>query len=347
MLDGLGDKLWHRVRGWVEANANHVTLKFFADAAGEPIEPYNGYIRVYLSEGFLAQQKTWGNKHFPALHGGVSLTFVGNQQAAFTFFDRPPEAWTTAGAQLDFPITPLVPFNGGTVEIEAALYQASVEGPLATAVSLVGGFASLMGPPLAAAAAIADKVSSGLDSLFAATGNQPVLGLHYTMIAPGGGGNVLRPGYLAVIGTPEAQLGGTLSVDAGRLKIDKGAGAQLVTGVDYLVVKVECRRERDDWRLPELDVLIRTAGESYIRGWKDAFNDQRTDAIARAWNSTDLAPGDRKRVALLVQQEIDGAKVLGAVPGPERSIDKIAAERLVDRTDPVLEDLSLVKLLAT
>jgi hypothetical protein len=217
---------------------------------------------------------------------------------------------------------------------------------LATAVSLVGGFASLMGPPLASAAAIADKVSSGLDSLFAATGNQPVLGLHYTLIAAGGGGNVLRPGYLAVIGTPEQQLGGTLSFDAGRLKIDKGAGAQLVTGEDYLVVRVECRRDRDNWRLPEFDTLIRAAGESFIKGWQDAFSSQRTEAIARAWNSTDLAPGDRIRVALLVQQEIDGAKVLGAVPGPERSIDKIAAERLVDRTDPVLEDLSLAKLLA-
>ena len=346
MIDGLGNKLWHRVRGWVEANTKHVTLKFFPDPDGDAIEPYNGYVRVWLSEGFLAQQKTWGNKHFPALHGGVSLTFVGNQQAAFTYFDRPPEAWTTAGAQLDFPITPLVPFNGGTVEIEAALYQVSVEGPLATAVSLVGGFASLMGPPLASAAAIADKVSSGLDSLFAATGSQPVLALHYTMIAAGGGGNVLRPGYLAVIGTPEHQLGGPLSFKAGRLQIDKGAGPQLVTGEDYLVIKVECRRERDDWRLPELDGLIRAAGESFIKGWRDAFSGQRTEAIARAWNSTDLAPGDRKRVALLVQQEIDGAKVLGAVPGDDRKLEDIAPARLVAAADPVLEDLSLAKLLA-
>ncbi len=112
------------------------------------------------------------------------------------------------------------------------------------------------------------------------------------------------------------------------------------------MIRFECRLERDNLRLPELDTLIRTAGESFIKCWQDAFSGQRTEAIVRAWNSSDLAPGDRKRVALLVQQEIDGAKVLGAVPGDERSNDKIAASRLGDRADPILEDLSLAKLLA-
>lgn len=346
MPDGLGMRLWQRVKGWVESNATHVTLKFLPDASGKPIDPYNGYVRVWLAEGFLAQQKTWGNQHFPALHGGVSLTFIGNEQAAFTYFDRPPAAWTVPGAQLDFPITPLVPFNGGTVEVEAALYQATIGGPLATAVSLVGSFASLMGPPLAAAAAVADRLSIGLDALLSATGNQPVLGLHWTMTSAGGGGSVLQPGHLVVIGTPEQQLGGTLSIKDGRLHLDTGGGAHLPTGVDYLVLRVECRRERDDWRLPELDALIRAAGEASIRGQKDTFAAQRTEAIARAWNSTDLAPGDRMRVALLVKQELDNLGTLGIVPGPERSLESIAASQMVPADDPQLDDLTLAKLLA-
>jgi hypothetical protein len=58
------------------------------------------------------------------LHGGASLAFLGAQPTTFTTFTRPPESWCSPGARLDFPITPLLPFNGGTVEIEAALYEA-------------------------------------------------------------------------------------------------------------------------------------------------------------------------------------------------------------------------------
>jgi hypothetical protein len=339
-------KLWLRVSKFVTDNAEHVTIKFFPDSTQEPIRANAGYVRVWLADGFLAQQKTWGNNQFPALLGGVSLNFLGNQAAAFTRFDRPPEAWTKPGAQLDFAITPLVPFNGGTVEIEAALYQATVGGPLATAVGLAGSLASLMGPPLSSAAAIADKLSTGLDSLIDATGNKPILALHWTMIAEGGGGNALRQGHLAVISQPEAHLGGTLSIQDNRLNLDAGHGQGLLNGMDYLVVRVECRTERDDWRFPELDQLIREAGDAFIRGQTETFKDRRTNAIAAAWNSTDLTPVDRKRVALLVQDEIDHLVGMGAVPGPERNIEVIAPARLVSTDDPRLAGLKLDTLLA-
>lgn len=33
--------------------------------------------RLFLAEGFLATSATWGNQHFPALHGGASPRFLG------------------------------------------------------------------------------------------------------------------------------------------------------------------------------------------------------------------------------------------------------------------------------
>jgi hypothetical protein len=341
-MAGQVGRMWQRVRGWFDANATHVTVTFIPDPDGAPLAAYQGYLRLWLAEGFLAKAVTWGNQHFPALHGGASLRFLGTEPTPFTTLTRPPGNWTVPGAQFDFQITPLLPFNGGTVEVEAALYQATVAGPLATAVGLIGNLASLMGPPLAIAAGIADKVSDGLDAILQADGGQPVLGVHWTMVAPGGPGHKLQPGHLAVVNAPPQQLGQLVIAD-GRLAVSSGAGQRPLTGVDYLVVRVECREERDDWRFPDLDELVRAAGLAAIEGHQDTFKARRTEAIARAWQSADLTPNDRKRVAKLVADEIDDARRLGAVPGKEQGLGP--ADRLLAPDAPELAQLRLEDLL--
>jgi hypothetical protein len=345
MADAFLRKTWKRVEGWFEASASQLTVRFLPDPASDALPAHGGYVRLWLAEGFLAQAMEWGVAQFPALHGGVSLTFLGGQ-AAFSSLSQPTESWTVPGAQLDFPMTPLLPFNGGTVEVEAALYKATSGDPLGTAVDLLAGLGSLLGPPLATAAMIADKVSDGLDAVLTATGAAPVLGVHWTMVSPGGGGNVIRPGHLVVVGTPPAALGGVPVIQNGTLHLDTHGERAPMTGYDYLVLRVECRTERDDWRLPELDELIRSAGEAFILGQQDTYAARRTEAIARAWNSVDLIPADRKRVALLVKEELDGLGQLGAVPGRERTLDVVAAERLASADDDRLVGLKLDQLLA-
>ncbi|MGD9530781.1 hypothetical protein [Pseudonocardia sp.] len=346
MPEKLLHRMWQRVASWVTDHAQHVTVRFMPDADGEPIHPHAGYLRLWLAEGFLARQRVWGANQFPALHGGVSLDVSAGERATFTSFSRPPDAWTVPGAQLDFPITTLLPFAGGTVEVEAALYEARTDGPLGTAIELMSGLAALLGPPLATAAVVADRISTGLDSVLSSAGAQPVLALHAALVSPGGGGTAVRPGYLAVLASPESELAGTPVIHHGRLHLRNGRERVPPTGVDYLVVRVECRTERDDWRFPELDDLIRAAGVALIHGHRDTFRALRTDAIARAWNSADLTPADRKRVALLVRDELDGLGELGIVPGPQRSLDTLAAERLVTADDPRLDGLTLPQLIA-
>lgn len=343
-MPGQVGRMWNRVKGWFDANATHVTVRFIPEPASAPIGAYQGYLRLWLAEGFLSKAATWGNQHFPALHGGASLQFLGGKTTPFTTLTRPPGSWTVPGAQFDFPITPLLPFNGGTVEVEAALYQASVAGPLATAVGLIGNLASLIGPPLAVAAGIADKISDGLDDLLQSAGDQPILGVHWTMVAPGGGGHQLQPGHLVVVSAPQRQLG-PMSIHEGRLVVDSGVGEGLLTGTDYLVVRVECRQERDDWRFPDLDELVRAAEVAATEGHDDTFKARRTEAIARAWNSTDLTPNDRKRVARLIADEIDDAKRLGAAPRPKLSLQDTVAQRLLAPDAPELKGLRLDDLL--
>lgn len=339
-----GRRMWQLVREWFDKEAGHVTVAFLPDTGVTPIAPNQGYLRLWLSEGFLAKETSWSNKHFPVLHGGASLRFLGGE-ATFTTFERPPDAWKIPGAQLDFPITPLLPFGGGTVEVEAALYQATTGGPISTAVELLGGVAKLIGPPLATAANIADKVSDGLSAVLKATGDQPVLGVHYAMVSDGGIGAPVRSGHVAVIANDGKPLPGEPVIVAGRLHLTGAGGTVRPTGVDYLVVRVECRTERDDWRFPELDELVREAGAAIARGKTDVFKDLRGEIIARAFGSADLVPGDRQRVALLLKNELDKLQEFGIVAARDFSLAE-AAHRLPSRDDERLSGLTLEKLLA-
>ena len=212
-------RLWTSVARWFVANADHVTVRFLPDEDASPVRPYAGYLRLWLVEGFLRRQRSFTADRFPVLHGGASLSFLGSDRATFTTFQRPPEAWSVPGAQLDFPVTPLLPFNGGTVEIEAALYEATTGGPLGTAIELLAGLASLIGPPLATAASIAERVADGLDGVIAGSGAQPVLGLHTTMVAPGGGGDSRQ------IGSVESLSGWRLFLLEARLSQEARRGA--------------------------------------------------------------------------------------------------------------------------
>jgi hypothetical protein len=343
MADNVLGPLWKRATSWFYDNAQRVTAEFIADPGGTPVHAYEGYLRIWLAEGFLSNAATWGNRHFPVLHGGAAVTFL-DSTTPFTTFARPPGTLTVPGAQLDFPLTPLLPFNGGVVEVEASLYQASTTGPLVTALRIVGSFDALLAPPLSLAATVAGKVADGVDDVLGT--DQPVLGVHWAMVAPGGGGNTLRPGSLAVVSKPRDALGGSLSVQPNLgLCVNDGHGPRQLTGADYLLLRIECRRERDDWRFPELDELIRAAGRAAIKGYEEVFRDCRTEAITRAWNSTDLTPADRTRVAVLVASEIDATRKLGAVPGPDQSLAAAAADRLPAPDAPELQGLALSDLL--
>jgi hypothetical protein len=339
--------MWQHVRSWFAKEAEHVTVEFIPLDGAPPIYPEQGYLRLWLNEGFLAKARTWGNDHFPALHGGVSLTFGGVEGTAFTKFAKSAPLAQAPGAQLNVPITALLPFRGGTVEVQAALYQATTSGPLATAVQLVGSFASLLGPPLATAATIAGKVSAGLDAVLDATKDQPVLGVHWSMVSPGGGLPVLRSGHLVVVNTPREKLGGALRVVDGLLHVDDGSGPRRLTGADYLVTQVECRTERDDWSsFQQLFTLINEARTAYLRKHETVYVEKATEAMIYVWTSPDFVDQDRARIALEVERQINAVRQQGIVPPAEESFVERATTGLLHRDAPELAGLRLVDLLA-
>ncbi|MEZ0074819.1 hypothetical protein [Planotetraspora sp. GP83] len=329
-----GNRVWRRIASWFAAEAEHVTLAFLPEPGSRPLMPYQGYLRLWLAEGFLADRRTWTIDHYPALHGGMTLGFLGSEPVTFTTMTRP--VWTAAGIRLDQEISPLVPYSAGVVNVQAGLYRASEKGPIGAAVQVVGELAGLIGPPLATAAAIAAKVSDGLDAVLESTGEKPVLGVDFGMVAPGGGGRPVQAGHVVVLNTPKAP--GELAILDGLLHVD----GERLTGIDYLVLRIECRAERDDPITPDIAGLIQRAIEAKLRGHRDSYEELRQEAIIRAWCSPDLVPSDRPRVAKFIADQIDVAE-LGVLP--PAGIIAGAAGRLPARNAPEVTGLRLSDLL--
>jgi hypothetical protein len=339
--------LWGRIRDWFRTDAEHVTTCFLPAPGSAPIGPGQGYLRLWLAEGFLAASRSWGRERFPVLHAGASLDFGGTGPVAFTSFSRPLASWVVPGEQVDLRVTPLLPFNGGVVEIEAAVYRAVQAGPLDTAVRLVEGFTELLGPPLATAASVARAVSTGLDALIDDSGERPVLGLHHAMISPGGGGLAVQSGHLAVVNAAPGSLPGPLTIDGdGRLAVlGPDGGTRRLTGVDYLVMRVETRAEHDVWLSPAAAALLARARAAWARGHAAAFADYRDEAITLAWTSDDYVEADRPRLAAAIAAALDAGAEQGAVAEPDRDLVDEVLDRLPARDDPSLADLTLRDLL--
>lgn len=317
-----------RVKSWISSNAEHATVRFFPDPDGEPMEAGAGYLRLWLVEGFLAKQQKWGTKYFPALHGGVVLTFLGSEDTSFTRFTKDGPALNAPGAFLNYPMTSLIPFSGGTVEVEAELYQVSPGSPLDTAVTIAGGLASLIGPPLSVAATVAGKVSSGINTVLDTQAERPVLAVHWAMNSAGGGGQPLRPGHLAVVNDLPAAARETLHVRDDRLH---GADGQL-TECDFLLLRIECREERDDWRFPKLEELRKQAVQAYHLDRTEEFDNLRKLAIAEVFNSADLTEPDAYRVAAYLRRSFEKLLEFGVVPErDEAGFDPIPPHLLPDR----------------
>jgi len=172
-------------------------------------------------------------------------------------------------------------------------------------------------PPLSAVLPVVDKVASGIEKVIEANASDPALALHGTLAAPGAGvgvPNELKPGWLAVVRATEDELPASqlhLS-DHGRLC---RAGKRL-TGFDYLVLWIEGRSNRDDWRTPDLDQAIAAAVYARDLGRSEEYERLREDALSKIYFSADLTPPQRRQVAKAVKEELDSTVLVEPTCAP-------------------------------
>ncbi len=338
-------RLTDRVRRWWGQASEHPVYHFIpAPSAAQPVTR-DTYLRLWLSDMFLADARRHAADVFPALRASVSLSQgVGRGVTLSTVLQSPPGQ--EAPGPVSGSLTGWLPYLGGTVAVQACLYQVKANDSLRLALDIVGGLSSLVAPSVAALAGVAEQVAGGIDRVEAAmeeAGQGPVLLLDKEYAGSGATVDRLAPGHIVVANLPAREVDvSKLDVDSGQLRYE---GA-LLDGVDYLLVEIQCVRERDDWALPELDELLRDAKEARIRHEQPRFQRLLEELTVRIATSALLTPADQKRVAAAVREELSDGSWGAAAREEVTSIAELVRIRGLP-TAAAVAPLTLADLLAT
>lgn len=278
----------------------------------EAIQSDRSYLRIFIAEMFLESTFAWFKTWYPAVSVGVQLKFGDQPATTVTRVVRPPEDATKDGVLRNYEILPLTPFNGGTVEVQAALLAMQGADYLGTLIDVLQDFSSLVAPPLGQALAVADKVANGLDTVMQATNGDARLPYHDTFVGAGMGANELKPGYLAIVRAEANEVDpARLTVKDGKLLYapSSGAAPSPFRLADYVLLRIDGSASRDDYRhlasiagpyndfLAALDKLDLEAAVAAERNLKTAI-----------FRCADLARFDRPRIWDAIAKEIEDLK---------------------------------------
>jgi len=331
------------------AKAKQYLMVSIPDPEAARLTPYETYFEIWLTHSFLKYDRAWLKKYYPAAHVSVKLQ-VARETTTLTKLARPAEGMVGPGVWANFPITGLLPYGGGIVEIEAGLAALKTDSFLGAAVGVLDDFSGLIVPPVSEALAVANKVSKGVQALLDAGNGEVFLSLHQAYTAPGEGGgeNQLQPGYLAVVGATEKELKpNSLTVRGSTLHLREGERTVPLEGYNYLLFRIEGRRERDDWKFPRIEAFIDKARLAQAAGEVKPFERNRDAALNEVLISPDLTPLDRNRVTQAVWDEFREWATQGAgFVGAPTDLEEIVARHAVSVDDPrALSDLTLSELL--
>jgi hypothetical protein len=286
----------------------------------DPLEPYASYFQIWLDEVALAKTGSWGRDRFPVVQSEVRLQFAGQVRSLPTL-SRPPEDQLVRGVRLNYPLTPLLPFNGGQVEVQATLLALPGRDNFASAIDALTKLGGLIGPPIAQAIPLAGALSDAIRGLF--DDGDAKLGLHQTFVAGERvGPSSMRACSIAVIGDATRENSGAEQLRVRNNRLESVSSRDGMTkpleGVDYMLLRIEGSSERPDWRFPDIGDPLKRAQIALAQGNKDTGAGYRAVAITAALESCDIAERDRSRVIKLIKRLCEEAEneAYGAT-GPE------------------------------
>jgi hypothetical protein len=244
------EDIWETVKAWANHNAQQYILAQIprerTDLTGDdaPLVPLRDYLRLWLDDMFLAQDRKWFVDQFPAVHTTIELKFGPSPIKISHVTDGTDQVGR--GVFRSFALTDLVPFGGGIVRIQSALLSLEGTNYIKQGIGILRDFSSLVVAPLGQTLTIAEKVGTGMQNLLRGASGAMVLGFHREYAADGGGGgSVLNPGYTALILGTQAQIDqNRLSVKNSQLLYAGQDGtAKPLDGYNYMLLRVERARQ--------------------------------------------------------------------------------------------------------
>jgi hypothetical protein len=265
--------------------------------AATPLKADETYLRVTIAEMVLALSRDWFKDRQPMASSLATLKFGDQSLDLPSVAAADPKRYAPgASVLLNYRLLDLVPFRGGTIELEVALLSVPGRDLAANAIGALSNLAGLVAAPFASALQIASKVKESAEMLGASS--QVHLAYHDKLTAQAGA-NQFRDSYVAIVRTDGARLPGTLVVDDGRLRLWSGDpnSAPGPLDLDYLLLRLEVLTNRDDLRaFSDLERLHTAAVTAAVKQDPEAKVAERAALLAILFHP-DLINADRRTLA--------------------------------------------------
>ncbi len=255
------------------------------------------YLRLYLSEMALKQDRKWFATWYPAVHSLVTCQF-GDHIAEFPYIAGNltlPEITPTnldKVIQFNHPLTNLMPFHGGDVGLSAGLFALKSTDYLASFLQVLGDLGTQINSlPLSLSLNLVKPLIEGVEGLLGVKGGELHLGLHQLFNAAGQGAARLETGYIAVIHSTEQLLDPLqLWIVDDHLRIGPTLEHnQPFNGYTYMLFQITGQETRDDWRnLQTIQGPLSMARDAQIEQKPEVTRWLYRQALLAAENSLEL-----------------------------------------------------------
>lgn len=287
-----------------------------------PIDANSAYCRLWLRNMRLSRRFDWFHRYYPVVHAATSF-YYGRQVVKIPSLAGPLLLTNLTQNNLDQVIicnhhlTPLFPFKGGDIELEAGLFSMATNDHVKGFVTAVERIAKLIPvPEFSAVLNLIPAVYAAIEDLMDVGGSQLQIGYLERFVSAGSGVvNQLRGGYFAAILDEQGTLDrDKLCVVDGKLMVGpKGMQGEFrdnphaLERCSYMLFELEKRPnlggEVD--MLPTIGMLRTEAREATLLGDSKKAREIFSQLISAIARSNDLLESEQRRLALSVKDELN------------------------------------------
>ena len=302
-------ELWTALAGLATKDAEHYTYITLPQPSPEVpvIKADEHYFQLRMVDMFLSKGRTWFTDWHPAVTSQVKLKFGARDATPICRVASPPHEALSPGVFVNYPLTDLLPYRGGEVDVQAGLLGLKGASAWTMPIALLERFSGLVGAPLAASLAVAEQVAGGLNELLAKASERVHLGFHQAF-TPGGAPFVSS--YHIIVGAPDGKIEpAQLSIEGDRLRYQETPHSpkRALDEYDYIVIAIDGVVDRKDFEFPDIESAMLRAKEALKEPDLDAYEKNRRAAIAAALSSPDLVEAARTRVVAAIKSRLKAA----------------------------------------
>jgi hypothetical protein len=309
--------LWDWFKSWISRETTRPTAvlvprdNIAPKPDATPLKANVHYVRLLLREMCLDKDREWFTGRLPAVHALIVLKFGDKKLELASVAGRSRLSIDTPDLArskfLTHELTGLLPFKGGSVQIDCGLASMKNTDLISSFIDVVSDFASkLTLPQVASAADIAGSVAKSVQGLLGAGDAASKLYYHEEFFSEAGG-QELKPGYIFI----SEKRDGTLPpnqvwVQNGEVWLGPANDKKRADPHDYMLIQIASSESRSDWRdLTTIATPFNAAIEAKLSGDMAKATALINQALMAAFNSPDLAAEDAKRIMISMRKYYD------------------------------------------